>query len=90
MPSTGATILSPMEALAPAAVPAAGRFRCVKKSQARDGFEMTSEKAAVVEAGGEIDATEVRTNETGVQRIQFAGGWVSEHTVAGEISSASS
>jgi hypothetical protein len=84
--STGATILSPMEALAPAAVPAVvGRFRCVKKSQARDGFEMTSEKAVVVEAGGEVDATEVRTNEAGVQRIQFADGWVSEHTLAGDI-----
>lgn len=60
-------------------------YTCVKKSQARAGFDMGSEKAAVVTVGTSVDAAERRVNESGVVRIRFAEGWVSERTGAGDL-----
>ncbi len=60
-------------------------FRCVKKSQIRTGFEMDSDKAGILEVGKEITAITTQTNDKGVLRVQFEGGWVSEHAGNGAV-----
>lgn len=53
--------------------------KCVKKSQARAGFDMTSDKAGVIAVGTVLDVIETKKNDAGTLRIRFNGGWVSEH-----------
>lgn len=60
-------------------------FRCVKKSQIRAGFEMDSDKAGILEVGTEIKAMATQTNDKGVLRVQFEGGWVSERAGNGAV-----
>ena len=72
---------------APAAPPpgAFSSFTCLKKNQARAGFEMESDKGAVMAAGAVIAVLEAKVNEAGVLRIKFEGGWVSERTASGIV-----
>ncbi len=53
--------------------------KCVKKSQARTGFDMASDKTSVIAVDTVIDVIETKTNDAGTLRIRFSGGWVSEH-----------
>ena len=62
------------------------RYKCVKKSQIRAGFDMTSDKAGVMDIGTVVEATERRENEKGILRVQLKqGGWVSEHAGNGAV-----
>ena len=58
-------------------------YKCIKKSQVRAGFEMDSDKAGILPADTVIEAFEVRPNETGVNRVRYSQGWVSEATGGG-------
>ena len=60
-------------------------YKCVKKNQARAGFEMDSDKAAVAAPPMVIEVIESKVNDTGVLRIRFSGGWVSERTASGIV-----
>lgn len=76
-------------AAAPAAAPAGAgdptAFTCVKKSQARGGFAMDSDKGAVIDKGTVITVLEAKKNDAGILRINFDGGWVSEHAGNGAV-----
>ena len=53
-------------------------FTCVKRSAVRDGFDQKrSKRTGFVEVGERVDALECRTNESGVVRVRFSGGWLS-------------
>ena len=60
-------------------------YKCVKKNQARAGFEMDSGKAAVAAPPMVIEVIESKVNDAGVLRIRFSGGWVSERTASGIV-----
>ena len=77
-------------AAAPVTAPPAGAgnptaFTCVKKSQARAGFAMDSDKASVIAVGTVISVLELKKNDAGTLRINFDGGWVSERTGKGDV-----
>ena len=58
--------------------PIISRFTCVKRSAVRDGYDQTvSQRTGFVEVGTLVDALECRTNDNGVVRVRFSGGWVS-------------
>ena len=61
------------------------QFRCVKKSQIRNGFEMDSEKAGVMAVGVVFSSLCSKVNEAGALRVQFDEGWLSEVTGAGAV-----
>ena len=65
--------------------PVVARYKCVKKSQIKAGFEMDSSKAGTLDAGTLVDAYEVRENDVGVSRVRFDRGWVSMQTGAGVV-----
>jgi hypothetical protein len=57
---------------------AVAAFTCVKRSAVRDGFDQKrSKRTGFVEVGERVDALECRTNESGVVRVRFSGGWLS-------------
>jgi hypothetical protein len=60
-------------------------YRCVKKAQARAGFDMDSEKTSVLAVGDLIDVISAKVNDAGVLRVQYSDGWVSEKTSAGDL-----
>ncbi len=60
-------------------------YKCIKKNQSRTGFAMDSDKAAVVAPPMVIEVIETKVNDTGVLRIHFSGGWVSERTASGIV-----
>ena len=60
------------------------RLICVKKSQARAGFEMDTAKMQVLTRNSVIVAIDVRQNKTGALCVEFDGGWVSVVTSNGE------
>ena len=62
---------------------AEAQYKVVKKSQARAGFEMDSEKAAVIAVGTVVDALERKLNDKGIVRVRFDQGWISEKTGVG-------
>lgn len=74
---------NPHEATIPCAGRAAAnrvvkRFTCVKRAAVRDGFDQnTSRRTGFVEVGTFVDALECRTNDSGVVRVRFSGGWLS-------------
>ena len=41
------------------------RYKCIKKSQARKGFEMNSDKSSILPAQTNIEVYEIRKNEQG-------------------------
>lgn len=54
------------------------RFACVKRSAVRNGYDQSaSQRTGFVEVGELVEALECRTNESGVVRVRFRGGWVS-------------
>lgn len=63
----------------------AKRYRCVKKAQARAGFEMDSEKTTELAVGAVIDVISAKVNDAGVLRVQYSEGWVSEKTAKGQL-----
>ena len=64
-------------------VAAEAQYKVVKKSQARAGFEMDSDKAGVIAVGTVVDALERKINDKGIVRVRFNQGWISEKTGAG-------
>ena len=56
----------------------ATRFRVVVPAVVRAGFDASTEKCGIASPGEVIDAIETRKNESGVLRVRFASGWVSE------------
>jgi len=78
LPPALAPALAPGPESAPVvATTAPASYKCVKKSQARAGFDMGSDKAAVIAVGTVIDVIEAKPNDAGQLRIHFSGGWVS-------------
>eukprot|EP01046_Picozoa_sp_COSAG06_P056035 COSAG06_NODE_10478_length_1676_cov_1.060241_1_plen_226_part_10 len=81
----GLTTLAPVDTAEATAFPTGCRAKCTKKSQIRAGFAMDSEKAGVLELGQEVEVLSSRTNENGIVRVQFEGGWVSEKASTGAL-----
>lgn len=73
------------EAAGAAAGTAPPYYKCIKKNQSRTGFAMDSDKAAVIAPPMVIEVIEAKVNDTGVLRIHFSGGWVSERTASGIV-----
>ena len=61
------------------------RYKCVRRSVIRAGFEMDSDKAGTLEKGTVIEVLEERVNAEGITRVRFAGGWTSLVTGAGLV-----
>jgi hypothetical protein len=59
------------------------RYRCERRSQIRAGPELESDKVAVLEQKAVVVAIDTLKLPSGVTRIQFSQGWVSEFTKAG-------
>ena len=64
-------------------MPVIAKYKCIKKSQIRAGFEFDSDKKGILTVGTIIDAYEIIDNELGVKRVRYSEGWVSEKTSAG-------
>ena len=64
-------------------------YTLARSAIVRTGFEMDSDKAiadgGMLCKGQTLRALEVRTNATGINRVRFAGGWVSEKTAGGML-----
>jgi ribonuclease E len=84
-PAVVVSVPSAAKAAAEPAVAAAGSYKCVKKSQARVGFDMGSDKASVIAVGTVVTVLEACRNDAGILRINFDGGWVSEHASNGAV-----
>ena len=52
-------------------------YRSLKRAVMREGYEMDSDKAGVLEKHQIVRALEARRNQNGVLRVRVAGGWVS-------------
>ena len=63
---------------------APGEYKCLKKSQIREGSDMESAKAGVLDEGERIDILETLTLESGLVRCRFLDGWISAQTHAGD------
>ena len=53
-----------------------GEYKCLKKSQIREGSEMDSAKAGVLDDGERIDILETLTLESGLVRCRFVDGTI--------------
>eukprot|EP01048_Picozoa_sp_COSAG05_P021946 COSAG05_NODE_4206_length_1622_cov_1.228496_1_plen_371_part_00 len=54
-------------------------------SQVRAGFEMDSDRVCVLNVGTLIDVLEMRQNDSGVLRVRYSRGWVSERAGNGTV-----
>lgn len=59
------------------------QYSVLRTCQVRAGFELSSERRGVLQAGQQVDALEQRENETGVVRVRIDRGWVSVKTKGG-------
>ncbi len=73
---------SPAPAAAPAPAPATdsdvAEYVVLKKSFVREGFDMNSPKAGVLQKQARVQVLERQENSDGVIRARFAEGWTSE------------
>ena len=61
------------------------RYRCLRRSVIRAGFDMDSDKAGTLEKGTIVVALDQRANAQGTMRVRFAEGWTSLATGAGIV-----
>ena len=59
------------------------QYSVLRTCQVRAGFELSSERRGVLQAGQQVEGLEQRENEKGVVRVRIDRGWVSVKTKAG-------
>lgn len=58
-------------------------YSVLRTCQVRAGFDLSSERRGVLQAGQQVDALEQRENEKGVVRVRIERGWCSVKTKGG-------
>ena len=59
------------------------QYSVLRTCQVRAGFELSSERRGVLQAGQQVEALEQRENDKGVARVRIDRGWVSVKTKGG-------